>query len=423
MNTMLISLLVLLLVITAFITGKVPLSMIGSGIFILCLIFNLLPPERVFSTLTNSSIIMFAAMFIVGAAIQKTSIIDWAIKAIQVFKDKPSILILITGIVAFILGMVTSGTIAVIVLLPIINGICKEIKLPRSKIIYPMTVMASTGSGAWFLGTGALNMSWSSMMIKLGAKQGLNINDFFISRLPFAIVILLYMAFIAPKFLPTVSNENKAEKDSKGPKADRLTGKKNALAITLILTTIIAMMLSNYIKIPTYIIAVIGAFLLVACGVLENNEALRAINLNIIFLAAGMLTMADALTYTGAGKAVGKAMASVVGNIHNNYLMIGFFFLVSIVIVQFVGSLPMVTILVPLWTLTCVQMGLDPRGPVLVATAAGSLGFLTPMANPVYGLIMDVGGYKIKDYIKVGLPLTIILCIMGCFVTQTIYPL
>ncbi|RVU71915.1 MULTISPECIES: SLC13 family permease [Lactobacillus] len=180
---------------------------------------------------------------------------------------------------------------------------------------------------------------------------------------------------------------------------------------------------SGVVDIDSYIIAVIGAFLLVVFGVLDNREALQAINLNIILLASGMLTLADALTYTGAGKMIGTAMASMVGKIHNSFLLMGFFFLVSIIIVQFVGSLPTVTILVPLWTLTCVQMGLDPRGAVLAATTASALGFLTPMASPVYGLIMEPGNYKLADYLKTGLPLTIILCIVGCFVTQLIYPL
>ncbi|RVU71912.1 MULTISPECIES: hypothetical protein [Lactobacillus] len=85
MNAMLISLVVLLLVIIAFISGKVPLSMIGVGVFIACLIFKLLPANRVFASLTNNSIVMFAAMFVVGAAIQKTSIIDGATSLIKRF--------------------------------------------------------------------------------------------------------------------------------------------------------------------------------------------------------------------------------------------------------------------------------------------------------------------------------------------------
>lgn len=425
MNSILISLLVLLLVIISFISGKVPLSIIGTGVFIACLIFKLLPPERVFSSITNRSIIMFAAMFVVGAAIQKTTIIDSASSLIKRYKDKPRMLILITCLVSFLLGMLTSGMIAVVILLPIVIGICKDIEYPSSKLIYPFTVMATIGSGAWFLGTGALNMSWSSIMIKLGAKKGLNINDFLIARLPFAIIALIFMVIVAPKLLPTNTQQDKGDGKSNNNKqnTNKLSPAKNRLAIILILLTIIFMVLSTYIHIDSYVVAVIGAFLMVICGILDNKEALKAINLNIILLASGMLTLADALTYTGAGKMVGKAMAAVVGNIHNSFLLMGFFFLVSIVIVQFVGSLPTVTILVPLWTLACVQLGLDPRGAVLAATTASALGFLTPMASPVFGLIMESGNYKLKDYLKVGLPLTLLLCIVGCFVTELIYPL
>ncbi len=142
--------------------------------------------------------------------------------------------------------MITSGMIAVVILLPIVIGVCEEIGYPRSKLIYPFTVMASAGSGAWFLGTGALNMSWSSVMLKLGAKQGLNINDFLLARLPFALVMLLFMVFFAPKLLKQKETSALKEKKTTQKKPEKLTGIKNTLAIALIVLTIIGMVLSTY---------------------------------------------------------------------------------------------------------------------------------------------------------------------------------
>ncbi|MBA1394405.1 hypothetical protein EQ500_11120 [Lactobacillus sp. XV13L] len=181
-------------------------------------------------------------------------------------------------------------------------------------------------------------------------------------------------------------------------------------------------MLSSYIHVQSYIIAIAGAILLVLTGVLSNKEALGALNLNIILLIAGMLGLADALQATGAGKMVGNAMAGVAKGISNPFLMMGLFFLVTLVIANLVGGLAAVSILVPLWTLTCLRMGLEPRGAVLAAATASSFSFLTPIGGHSLPLIMDAGGYKLNDFLKCGLPLAIMLCVVGCFVTQLMYP-
>lgn len=263
-------------------------------------------------------------------------------------------------------------------------------------------------------------------MIKLGAKSPININDFLFARLPFLIVIILYMTFIGPKLLPNHDNAELA-KNSPAMSADKtekpLSKTKNILGIVISLATIVIMILSSYIHLQPYEIATAGALLLVITGVLSNKEALHALNLNIIFLIAGMLGLADALQVTGAGKMVGDAMASVAKTITNPFLLMGLFFIVSLVITNLMGGLASVSILVPLWTLTCLKLGIDPRGAVLAASTASAFSFLTPIGGHSLPLIMDAGGYTLNDFLKCGLPLAVILCIMGCFVTQFMYPL
>lgn len=424
MNSMWLAILILLFVVGCFASGKMPLSLTGSLVFLFLLVFKVLPPQRVFAGFTNSSVILFVAMFVVGAAIQKTSILTTSSEFIARFKEKPQWLLIITCTIAALLAIVTSGTIATIILVPIVIGVCDEIDFPRSRLLWPLATVAWFSAGSWFLGTGALNMSWSSVMMKLGAQSPLNINDFLISRLPFIILIILYMAFIAPKLLPNIPDSQLSGTQVQEQTAKQvLSPAKNRLAIMIILATIVLMILSTYIKVDSYIIAMAGAILLVATGILSNGEALKAINLNIILLVASMLALADALAYTGAGKMIGGLVSRGVGNIHNSFLMMGVFFSVSFLVTQFIGSLPTVTILIPLITLACVKMGLDPRGAVLAITCAAGGGFLTPIGSPMLAYVLEPGGYTIKDYLKAGWPLATILIVMGCIVPQLVYPL
>lgn len=426
MNPMTITLLIMLAVIIAFISGKIAISLIGVTVMFALAIFQVLPPQRAFGNITNTSVILFAAMFVIGKGIQKTTLITTAAKFVEKFKDNPRLLTFFTCIIAALLAIVSNGTIALVIMLPILCGICDDIGLSRSKILYPFEVTAVSAAGSWFLGVGALNMSWSSVMMKLGAKAPVNINDFLIARIPFLVTVILYMTFIGPKLLPNKNNyelKKSSPEYSKNKKEEALPKSKNILGISISAVTIILMIFSSYIHVESYIIAIAGALLMVLTGVLSNKEALNALNLNIILLIAGMLGLADALQATGAGKMVGNAMANVAKNISNPFLMMGLFFLVAIIIANLIGGLAAVSILVPLWTLTCLRMGLDPRGAVLAASTASAFSFLTPIGGHSLPLIMDAGGYKLNDFLKCGLPLALILCVLGCMVTQLMYPL
>ena len=280
MSPMIITLLILLAVIIAFVSGKVPISLIGILVMFALVMFNILPVQRAFGGIINTSVILFAAMFVIGKGIQRTTIVSSAAKLVERFKKKPKLLTFFTCVIATLLAIVSNGTIALVIMLPILCGICDDIGLSRSKLLYPFEVTAVSAAGAWFLGIRALNMSWSSVMIKLGAKSPININDFLFARLPFLIVIILYMTFIGPKLLPNHDNAELA-KNSPAMSADKtekpLSKTKNIRGIVISLATIVIMILSSYIHLQPYEIATAGALLLVITGVLSNKEALHRI--------------------------------------------------------------------------------------------------------------------------------------------------
>lgn len=77
-----------------------------------------------------------------------------------------------------------------------------------------------------------------------------------------------------------------------------------------------------------YIVACIGAVLLVLSGILNEKEALDSIHQPTIFLFAGVLTLSEAIKITGAGDVVADWMISLIGNTTNPYLIMAVFFLI-----------------------------------------------------------------------------------------------
>lgn len=422
MTPLQITLIILTCTIIAFLSGKLPIGLISVGIMLSLVLTGVMTPAKAFAGFTNTNVIMFVAMFVIGAALTKTSILDKAQKLVVKYKDNSKMLILISAIVAGFLACLTSATAAAAIMLPLLVGIANEINVSRSKLLYPAMAVANIATSITFLGQGASNMTWSDVMINAGGKTPFGLWDFTIARLPILAVTIAYMVFIGYKLMPDIDNsqfnDNLAVKDL----SSKLTPFKEKLVIVLVVGTIIAMIFADVIGIKMYLIAGIGAALLVLTGVLNEKEALGSIHLPTVFLFAGVLALSDAVSATGAGDVVADMMIKLIGNTTNVYVIMAVFFIVPFILTQVMSNLATVTIFIPLVSAACVKIGVDPRAAVMGVLIASCTSILTPMAAPCQVMILEPGGYKLKDYLKCGLPLAVIITIMCIFGLPLLYP-
>ena len=195
------------------------------------------------------------------------------------------------------------------------------------------------------------------------------------------------------------------------------------IAIVIILGSIGLMLLENVIGVDMYLIACIGAVLLVLTGVLSEKESLESIHMPTIFLFAGVLALSDAIKVTGAGEVVADLMIKIIGNNTNTYVIMAVFFMIPFILTQVMSNLATLTIFIPLVTSACIKIGVDPRAAVVGVLTASCISIMTPMAAPCQIMIIEPGGYKLKDYLKCGTPLAIILAIMTIFLMPLMFPM
>ena len=198
---------------------------------------------------------------------------------------------------------------------------------------------------------------------------------------------------------------------------------KEKIAMVIILGSIGLMLLENVIGVDMYLIACIGAVLLVLTGVLSEKEALESIHMPTIFLFAGVLALSDAIKVTGAGEVVADLMIKIIGNNTNTYVIMAVFFMIPFILTQVMSNLATLTIFIPLVTSACIKIGVDPRAAVVGVLTASCISIMTPMAAPCQIKIIEPGGYKLKDYLKCGTPLAIILAIMTIFLMPLMFPM
>ena len=156
-----ITLIILLATLVAFMTGKIPFSVIASGIILALIMTGVMTPTEAFSGFINTNVVMFVAMFVIGAGLTKTSLIDKAQNLVVRYKDNPRMLIFLSCLAASFLGAVTSATATAAIMIPLLVGIANDIGTSRSKLLYPAMACANIATSMTFLGQGASNMTWN----------------------------------------------------------------------------------------------------------------------------------------------------------------------------------------------------------------------------------------------------------------------
>jgi len=174
--------------------------------------------------------------------------------------------------------------------------------------------------------------------------------------------------------------------------------------------------------VPISIAAVVGAALMVLTGCLTMQEAYRFIEWKAVFLIAGMLPLGTALDKTGAAKFLAQGVVSMVGPFGPMAIMgglVGLTFLATC----FVPTAALVVLMAPIVLSASTNMGMSPYALMMAIAMAASASFMTPISHPANILVMGPGGYRFIDYIKVGLPLTLVVFAVVLFVLPFFWPL
>jgi di/tricarboxylate transporter len=143
-------------------------------------------------------------------------------------------------------------------------------------------------------------------------------------------------------------------------------------------------------------------------GCLTMEEAYSSIEWKTIFMIAGMLPLGLAMGTTGTANFLGTLLINGLGQWGPLAVAAGIF-LVTMLLTQVMSGQATAVVLAPIAIATAQTIGIDPRGLAMAVAMGCSTAFLTPFGHPANMLVMGPGGYTIKDYARVGLPLTIIL--------------
>jgi di/tricarboxylate transporter len=193
---------------------------------------------------------------------------------------------------------------------------------------------------------------------------------------------------------------------------------KIPLAIAIILGVVITAALNT---LPIVVSAIAGCVLMVLLGCITLEEAYKAIDWQVIFLLAGVLTLGIALEKTGAAMLLSGAIVSTVG-IWGPMGLLSAMFLITTLLTNFMSNNGTAALLAPIAIATAESLGLSARPFLMAITFAASLSFMTPVGYQTNTMIYGPGRYTFVDFLRVGAPLNLIFWILGSIFIPYFWP-
>ena len=422
------TLIVLAVMAVLFVTEIIPLAITSLGGAITLGLMGIITPKVVFSGLSDSTVVLFAGMFVVGAALFYTGLAQKIGETVVSHAGtSENGLMLAIMLVTATMSAFLSNTGTTAALLPVVVGICAVAKIPASRQLMPLAFAAGIGGIITMVGTPP-NIIVSGTLSKFGIEP-FGFFEFAWIGIPLTVATIVFIILVGKHLLPKheitdagdVEQEVAAEDISNDPKKQLYSG-------LILLGVIIAMILGDPLKtyfginLPLSMVAVIGAMLCVLTGCLNEKQAYTSIDWVTIFLFAGMMPVATALDQSGAGKMIADAVIGVMGSDPSPYFATAVLFALSCIMTQFMSNTASCALLAPIGISIAQGMGADPHAVLMAIGVAASCAFGTPVGTPPNTLVLGPGQYKFTDYVKAGVPLILVCFVVSLIIIPMVWP-
>jgi len=191
------------------------------------------------------------------------------------------------------------------------------------------------------------------------------------------------------------------------------------LASLIMLGVIVAVLIG---WLPIAVAAILGASLMVLTGCLNMEQAYRAIDWRAVFLIAGMLPLGIAMQETGAAEFLAAKVMNTLGDFGPWPVIVGLYAITAMA-TMIIPTAALVVLMSPIVLSACAEMGIAPQTAMMAVAMAASASFTSPISHPANILVMGPGGYRFADYIKLGVPLTLVIFVAVMLMLPIFWPL
>ena len=402
-----------------FVTEIIPLAITATAGAIACGVMGFIPVKAVFNGLSNSTVVLFAGMFVVGAAMFHTGLAQKVgTTVVKMAGTGENSLMLGIMLVGSALSSVLSNTGTAACLLPVVLGICTAAKIPASRQLMPLAFACGLGGIITLVGTPPNIIAAGAL--KAAGFAPFGFFEFAWIGIPITVAGIVYMMFIGKYMLPKVELsadqeiEQEIEASTANPTKQIISG--------VILAIVIVVMALDLKGFTLEMAAISGAVICVLTGCLTEKQAYASIDWVTIFLFAGMMPVSAAMDKTGAGKLIAEWVVGIMGGAPSPLFVTAILFILSCGLTQFMSNTASAALLCPIGVSIAKQLGASPHAVLMANAVSASCAFATPVGTPPNTLVLGPGNYKFMDYVKAGTGLVVVCFIVSLIVIPMVWP-
>lgn len=406
---------VLILMIIAFVMNKWPFGLITMTCCIVLGVTGVLDTTTAFSGLCNPMLVMMAGAIVVTNAFAKTSFIKGLQKRIIRLQNgktgKSLMLVFVIAIFALATFMPTAAVLTIVFMMAC--NLSDEGEVNAARVIFPASALTTIWSIRMPIGLGAGQFAiLNSFLEPYGKQYTVSLFDPMLAGLVPGILLSLYTIFcykLLPKKNASIKNEmldqGADDKNAKMSKRDEI------ITYIVFAMMMIFMIFNQFTGQLLYIGPALCVVILVFAKIITVEEVKRGITADLIFMMAGIFTLTAALTDTGAGEMIGKAIISLFGGATSEIGLVALFAGIAIIITNFMSNNATMYALIPVAVTTGIAAGINPAPAVLAIDVAVKCAFILPSASGEAAMCYGASGYNFKETLKFTIPAQILFYI------------
>ena len=412
-------LILLAVVAILFVTEIIPLAVTSMGGAAFCGLLGFVPIKTCFNGLANSTVVLFAGMFVISAAMFHTGLAqligEWVVSKVGSGENSLMLGVMFMGAA---MSSVSSNSGTCAALMPVVMGICTAANVNPRRELMPLAFACGIGGIITIVGTPP-NIIASGALGAVGLKE-FGFFEFAWIGIPLTVATIIYMMFIGKRLLPAGAIEMSLD-DVDLSEAKAATNDPKKMWVTgIILIAVIVVMGTGVV--PLQVASVCGALILVITKTITEQQAYRGVDWVTIFLFAGMMTVASAMDKTGAGKLIADFVVGLMGGSPSPLVVAGSLFILSCGLTQFMSNTASAALLCPIGISIAQAIGADPHAVLMAIAVAASCAFATPVGTPPNTLVLGPGQYHFIDYMKCGIPLIVVCFVVSMIVIPIVWP-
>lgn len=396
-------------------------------IVLLLAITGCVTPNEALAEFANLNVINLAAMMMIIAAFNKTSAIqnigDLLFKASGgSFERCCAALMIILSLIGLVLGAAFTR---LAIVYPIVLGICERFHKNPSKAMFPIACLLLCDQTAIPIGGGAITfVKYNGFLETAGYTYGdkFAMLDPFLARLPICIIMVLYFVFFGLKMAPDEPAVKLQTLSFKEKEKVYMKPRQEMITYLVFAGNAIMLALAGSLGIDQWLITCSSAAILYFTGCLSLKEGEAALPHSLMWLLVGAFTMSKALVNTGTGAFVGKLIANLLGGHPNTIVLYLTFWLVTVFLTQFMNNGATANLLMPIGILTAEAIGCSAKGIMIAIQNASLVAWFMPTATMIIPMVMEGGGYDLKQMFKQGLPPAIIKTVTMIIWISILFP-